>query len=378
MAWPILLMARELDLGGSERQMALLARTLDRSRFEPIVGCFRPGGLRGAELQAAGIPIVHFPIYSFTSVQAISGAWKLAKFIRNRGIKLVHAFDYPLTVFAVPTTVLFTSAVAVSSQRAHRDLIPRGYRRLVRMTDRLASAVVVNCEFVRRHLEQDEGVPSSRIRLCCNGIDVEEFCERQTPKPEALGPQSLVIGVVCALRPEKGLPDLLNAFALVRPAHAGLKLAIVGSGPMREQLESLARTLGIATDCVFAPATNQVVAWLNAIDIFVLPSHSEAFSNSLMEAMACGCCAIASNTGGNPELIRDGETGLLFKATDAASLAAALERVIVNESLRQRLGAAGTQWLRDNLSIRSSAQRMSEIYTELIGRRSRRESGLRG
>ena len=102
MRWPVLLMARELDLGGSERQMALIAGALDRSKFAPVVGCFRPEGLRRRDLEQAGIPVEHFPVYSFASPQAVSGAWRLARFIRRRGIRLVHTFDYPLAVFALP------------------------------------------------------------------------------------------------------------------------------------------------------------------------------------------------------------------------------------------------------------------------------------
>ena len=370
MRWPVLLMARELDLGGSERQMALIAGALDRSKFAPVVGCFRPEGLRRRDLEQAGIRVEHFPVYSFASPQAVSGGWRLARFIRRRGIRLVHTFDYPLAVFALPVAKMFTEAAPVSSQRSHRDLIPPGYRRLVRMTDRLASAVVVNCEFVRRHLEQDEGVPAARIRLCHNGIDLEEFSSREIPRPAALPADALVIGVVCALRPEKGIQDLLEAFGRVRGAGA-MKLVIVGSGPMQEKLESQGRELGISADCVFVPATGEVVAWLRAIDLFVLPSRSEAFSNALMEAMACGCCAVASDAGGNPELIRNGETGMLFPAGDARALAAVLRLLIGNASLRRRLGGAGMQWVRGNFSIRASAQRMGEIYAELIERRAR-------
>lgn len=370
MAWPVLLMARELDLGGSERQMALIAGALDRSKFAPVVGCFRPAGLRGSDLEKAGVPIEHFPVYSFASPQAVSGAWRLARFIRQRDIRLVHTFDYPLTVFGVPVARLLTNAVPVSSQRSHRDLIPPRYRRLVRLTDRLASAVVVNCEFVRRHLEQDEGVPASRIRLCQNGIDLEPFSPRDVPRPAELPADALVIGAVCALRPEKGLPDLLEAFSKIRLSRA-LKLAIVGSGPLQQELGSLAQALGIVGNCVFVPAIEGVASWLRAIDLFVLPSRSEAFSNSLMEAMACGCCVVASDAGGNPELIRNGETGMLFPAGDAAKLAAVLELLIGNDSLRRRLASAGMQWVRASFSIRTSAQRMGEIYAELIERRAR-------
>lgn len=369
MAWPVLLMARELDLGGSERQLAAIAKALDRSKFAPIAGCFRPAGLRGKELTAAGVEIASFPVYSFASAQAAAGAWRLARFIRTRGIRLVHTFDYPLTVFAIPTGRLLTRAAVVSSQRSHRELIPSRYRRLVRITDRLADAIVVNCEFIRHHLEDEEGIAASQVRLCYNGIDLDEFCPGESPRPAALPPDALVIGAVCALRPEKNLALLLEAFARMRSTRAALKLAIVGSGPELDPLQSLARELNIWADCVFAPASGQVAGWLRAIDIFVLPSQSEALSNALMEAMACGRCAVASNVGGNPELVLNGETGLLFESGDVAGLSALLALLVGNESLRRRLAAAGMQWIRGRFAIRSSAERMEQIYTELIERR---------
>jgi glycosyltransferase involved in cell wall biosynthesis len=165
-------------------------------------------------------------------------------------------------------------------------LIPRGYRPLVRMTDHLVDAIVVNCDFVRRHLQQEERVPDARIQLCYNGIDLETFSPRAVPRPPQLGRDSFVIGVVCALRPEKSIATLLQAFARVRHLRSGMKLAIVGDGPMLESLRAESRALAIQDDCVFALSTNQVTDWLRAIDIFVLPSRSEALSNALMEAMA--------------------------------------------------------------------------------------------
>jgi glycosyltransferase involved in cell wall biosynthesis len=179
----------------------------------------------------------------------------------------------------------------------------------------------------------------------------------------------LVIGVVCVLRPEKDVATLLKAFAEIRDLEPRMKLAIVGSGPMRDPLEAEARALGIWQDSVFAPATKDAADWLRAIDIFVLPSLSEALSNSLMEAMACGCCAVASNVGGNPEQVRNLETGLLFEPRDAAGLSNILRTLVQDESLRRRLAAAGQRMVRERFSIESSVERMSEIYSKFIDAR---------
>ncbi|HYL77029.1 MAG TPA: glycosyltransferase family 4 protein, partial [Bryobacteraceae bacterium] len=356
MAWPVLLMARALNDGGSERQMTEIAKNLDRSRFEPRIGCFRPEGIRREELDSAGVPIIQFPVYSFASPPAVFGAWRLARYIRRNRVRLVHTFDYPLTAFAIPISRFFTRTVVVSSQRSHRDLIPGNYLRAIRITDRLADAIVVNCDFIRRHLEQDEHVPSGKIQLCYNGIDLDVFRQQVAPRPPDLAPHALVIGIVCVLRPEKGLSILLNAFARIRNVRSGMKLVIVGSGAMLEPLQAEVRTLGIFGECVFVPETGQVVNWLRSIDIFVLPSLTEALSNSLMEAMACGCCAVASNVGGNPELIRNGETGLLFESGDVAGLSDALRMLIENEPLRKQIGAAGARFIRGRFALRGSVQ----------------------
>jgi glycosyltransferase involved in cell wall biosynthesis len=368
MRWPVLLLARGLDTGGSERQLSEIAKNLDRSKFEPIVGCFRPEGVRARELTAAGVPVIHFPVTSFMSVGAISGAAQFVRYIRQNKIRLIHTFDYPFTVFGVPLARFFTSTVVVSSQRSHRDLIPSTYRKLVRVADRLVDAVVVNCEYLVRHLETDEHVPADRIELCYNGIDLERFHLLDLARPPELPTNSVVIGVVCVLRAEKDLSTLLKGFAHVRLFCPGIKLAIVGSGPMLGPLQSEALALGIFEDCVFVPATGEVTTWLRAIDIFVLPSLSEAFSNSLMEAMACGCCVVATDVGGNPELVRNGQNGLTFEAGDSIGLGVALRKLIENEAFRKQMACAGAQLLKERFSVKVSAERMAEIYTDLVNR----------
>lgn len=368
MAIPVMLMIRELNLGGSERQMTEVARSLDRSKFEPHVGCFRAGGIRGDELRAAGVPVVEFPVHSYKSWSAIIGGYRIIRYIREHNIRLVHTFDFPLNVFGMPLAHFFTRAAAVSSQRAHRDLTPGIYGHLQRATDRFVDGIVVNCQFLKRHLVSDYGLPDSLIHLCYNGIDLTMFQPGgESVRTAAFPPDSLVIGVVCALRPEKGLLTLLEAFAKIRHLQHGLKLALVGSGPMLESLQIRAHELSIFEDCIWQPGTKNVAEWLRSIDIFVLPSLSEAFSNSLMEAMACGCCCVASNIGGNPELITTGVQGLLFEPGDAGSLASTLEQLILTPGLRSTLSQSACRFLHQSFSVQAAAARMGQIYLEILG-----------
>jgi glycosyltransferase involved in cell wall biosynthesis len=233
----------------------------------------------------------------------------------------------------------------------------------------MVDGIAVNSQAVARELVSEDGVPPSLLRVAYNGLDTRVFCPEggaaELPWPGA----EAVIGVVCALRPEKGLHVLLDAFARVRPAHPGVRLLILGSGPLLQDLEARARSLELGGDCRFEPAARNVAEWLRAMDIFVLPSLSESLSNSLMEAMACGCCPIASDAGGNPELVADGETGLLFPAGDSAALAARLELVLNGAAYRRRLAENAARRIPERFSREAAARALGGIYAEYLERR---------
>jgi len=362
---PVLLMVRELGLGGSERQMAELAQALDKSEFEAHVGCFIEDGFRAQELRRAGIPILALPVRSFLAFNALEGAWHMGQYLRRHRIQLVHTFDLPLTCFGVPVARAWGVRAVLSSQRANRALQPR-YRRLARFTDRLAHGIVVNCEAMRVHMIEDEGARPERLYVCPNWIDIEHYSPLPPLRPPLLAGASLVIGVVCALRPEKGLLTLIDGFSQVRDAAPGLKLIIVGDGPMLGPLEQRARQQGLGQQCVFQPGVADVREWLREIDIFVLPSLSEALSNSLLEAMASGCTMIASRVGGNPELVRDGKTGLLFTAGDAEDLARCLRSLIGSKPLREQLRENSLRFVRENFHKGASVGRMQELYRSFL------------
>jgi glycosyltransferase involved in cell wall biosynthesis len=158
------------------------------------------------------------------------------------------------------------------------------------------------------------------------------------------------------------LGTLMEAFRKVKAGRLGIKLVVVGSGPMLEELQA-----GGDADCHFEPAVRNVAPWLRAMDVFVLPSLSEALSNALMEAMGCGCCPVVSDTGGNPELVTDGETGLLFPAGDAAALADRLGRLVDGAEYRRGLAARAESRIRERFTREQAARVMGGIYAEFLG-----------
>jgi glycosyltransferase involved in cell wall biosynthesis len=366
---PILLTVRELHHGGIERDLTKIALTIDRSRFEPHIASYQAEGMRFEEINRAGIPFLHVPFSSLKSLTTLSAAMRVRRYIRENGIRLVHAYDSS-AVFIVPIARALRVPAVLSSTLGNRDLRDKRTRRLLRWTDTIVDTVVVNCEAMRRHMIDDEHVPSERIELCYNGVDTAEFYRAAARKPAPFADDSFVIGAVCVLRPEKALNLLQEAFALIRNLKPRMKLLIVGSGPELSRLEANGRRLGLQDDCVFVPATPSVPQYLHGIDIFVSCSYYEAFSNAILEAMACGCCVVGSRVGGTPELIGKDERGLLFRPGDAGDLAEKLTTLIGNEKLRRKLGTHAADFAKETLNITIAVKRMMEIYENVLGRKS--------
>jgi glycosyltransferase involved in cell wall biosynthesis len=367
---PILLTVRELHHGGIEHDVTKLALHLDRTAFEPHVATYRAEGVRFEELRSAGIPVLFLSVTSLASFGAISAALSLRSYIQKHCIRLVHSFD-PSAVFVAPVARALKVPAVLSSTLGHRSLMSHRTRRQLRWTDRIVDTVVVNCEAMRDHMVRDEQFPEKDIALCYNGVNTDIF--RPARAPESRGADPFVIGSVCVLRPEKEMWLLQEAFAKVRHLVPGMKLHIVGSGPELPRLRTESVRLGIQKDCVFLPSTTEVPKFLRSFDIFVLCSRSEAFSNALLEAMACGCCVAASRVGGTPEMVGNDERGLLFRSGDSGDLAEKLSVLIQDQQLRRKLGKRAATFASANLSLEVATRRMASIYEATL---KRKEMGL--
>ncbi len=361
----VLLMIHSLGHGGSERQLANTALGLDRSRFNPHVASVLEG-FQAEELRRAGIPVFHVPLKSFVSPGVLGVARRVRSYIRENQIRLVHTFDYTLSLLGVPVARTCAGVTVLSSQRFYMDLVPDKYKRPLLLTHRMAHGVVANCEEMKRHLADSYAYPAERIQVCYNGIDTTRFFDSGRKRFAGMEDASLVIGTVCVLRPEKNVGQLLEAFARVRSVRPGMKLVIVGSGPERESLAARSATLNIAHQCTFLPSTPDVPAAMRGIDIFVHPSLSEGLPNGVMEAMACGCAVVASRVGGCAELIDEGRTGFLFEAGDVEGLTRKLTAAIVDDEARVSMAYSGAQKMKE-FSLARAAARMQEIDEGYLG-----------
>lgn len=363
----VLMVARLLDAGGLERDVSKFARHVGEYGIQPYVACFNAGGMRWREIDKAGIPLVTVPVKSFRSRSAIEGARILRRYVVEQGIQVVHAFDLGTDLFCVPLARIFGIPV-LASQLCYRELLPKHMRLIMSVIDRLATGVFVNCEGLAEHLNVDWGLSRKRIHVCYNGYEPQEFNPQGRKRPRELADASIVVGTVALLRPEKNLGILVASFAELYRIDDKARLLIVGSGPERPKLVHMAAQLGLADACIFQETVSQPGEWMRAIDVFVLPSLSEGFSNSLLEAMACGCCPVASRVGGTPELIKDGERGVLFESGNVKQLSDILVHLMQHPVEQRRLAETAAIFVRDHLTIEQASARLANIYKSLLAR----------
>ena len=211
---------------------------------------------------------------------------------------------------------------------------------------------------------------SSDCEVIYNGVDVEHF-DRAGADAEWLRQsigitrQSIVIGCVAHLRPEKSHRDLIAAFATAsRATDQELHLVLLGQGPEEPRLRAFVDENKLEGRVHFCGRADDVRPYLAGMDVFVMPSSTEVFSNAILEAMAMGLPVICTKVGGSVEMVVDGETGLTYPRHDVESLARALSALIADADRRAALGRAGAARVREEFSIESMDQR----YLAVIGR----------
>ena len=352
-----------LDQSGAERQLALLATTLPRTDYTIRVFALNRGGHYQQFLENAGIP---------TAVLGKQFRFDIRTALRLR--QSLHAFQPHIvqsflfsanTLVRLPGIVPRSAKVIVSERCVDSWKSPWQLavdRRLAHRCD----ALVGNSRSVTDFYSQ-LGVPSERLHNIPNVAPPLSVPLSRSAAREALGlPQGdPVIGFVGRLAPQKRLRDLVWAFQLLQQVRGDARLVIVGDGPSRTALESLADTFDSRPRISFAGHRTDAARLLTAFDAFVLPSEFEGMSNSLMEAMQNSLPCVVSDISANLELIRHAENGLSFPLGNCPSLAKTLLRLVGNQDLSRQLGTAAQETMARDYAPDNIAARWCQPHRQL-------------
>ncbi len=231
------------------------------------------------------------------------------------------------------------------------------YRLMRRLLHRFAGRIVTVSKDLKVWLSEVVGIPERKILHICNGVDTNRFC----PRPEEYKEGAIVVGSVTRFSAIKDPLNLVEAFIQLRQTGEDIRLFMIGDGELRVEAQQKLQEAGVQEFAWLPGSRDDIPEQLRAMDIFVLGSLREGISNTILEAMASGLPVIASNTGGNPELISEGENGSLVPPGNRAALAEAIRGYIQDPELRLRHTLAS----RDRAVSRFSIVTMIENYRQL-------------
>jgi L-malate glycosyltransferase len=360
----LFMMLDSLRTGGSQRQFALLATAFRREPFDLYLGCIQRCG---EFLEDLG-EIEEYPLGgNFLTLRAQHSLGKLVAFLRRTRIEVTQSFDFYTNLLLVPAARLAGVPVVVASQRQLGDLLTPMKRRIQNLVFRLADCVICNSLAAADQLVK-EGVPNAKLTVILNGLPPGAF---QEAVPALLPePGVMRIGMIARMNERvKNHALFLRSAARVASRFPLAEFVLVGDGPFRQECEELARQLGIGPRTRFLGDRHDVTPVLAALDIVVSPSRSESLSNAILEAMAAGRPVVATRVGGNPELVRDRETGLLVAPDDEGALAAALETVLASPDLAREWGENARRIAQANFTLDYARERFEQLYLDLLAKK---------
>lgn len=359
------------EFGGAERYVLNLVCGLDRNIFEPLVACGYEGRL-SRTLREEGVTVEVLP-------SGTGGLSALSGLLRTVRPHIVHTHGVRGNLFGrlaarrAGVPVLVTTVHSDMALDYPAPLKRTAYMLLDRLTDPLVTRYVVVSEALKRVVVR-RGTGADRITVVPNGVDTAAFHPSDAAAAwlrdlVGVGPQVRLVGMAARLHPVKG-HDLFLRAAAELAAVAGtldIRFLIAGSGPpeYRRQLEAQAQRLGLQERVLFLGEREDIPAILAGLDVAVVPSQFEAFSLSVIEAMASGTPLVATRVGAIPEIVEDGVTGLLSQPGDALDLAAKILTVLADRDLAGRLTENGLRTA-ERYSIDKFIRRMGELYLELL------------
>jgi len=368
-----------LAIGGSERQVLNIRHGLDRSRFDLHLGCF---GCLNEQIAVdlSGTPLEVFKIRNLYGPRAIRECLRLASYLKRQRMDIVHAYNFYANVFALPAARLAQVPVVLGSIRDTGENLTARQRAVNKMVCRLADRVIVNAEAIKRTLVA-EGYRPERITVIPNGIlcpPLGSIPDRALHREFGLSTNDVLIGVVSRIARGKGLEYFLDAAPAVAARIPTAKFLIIGDNAFnpdyREELKKQTVELGLQDRVIFTGFRLDVPNILSSLAVSVLPSLNEGLSNSLLESMAAAVPVVATNVGGNPEVVTDGEAGFLVPPRNAAALADAICRVLCTPNLRNTLGQAGRQRVLKYFSNERMIQNVERLYGDLLDAHRRKKA----
>lgn len=360
-------------LGGGEVSLLNLLKYLNRARFTPFVVFPSEGSLflaaRRMNIKTEVIalkPLKRLHLFSF-----IRGVVKLFCFVKKEKIDLIHS-NAAASRESICSAVVAKLAGIPFIYHARVLESSKGIEKLL---TRYSTIIIAISEKVKQKFSFVED--KNKLIKICNAVDLDEFNPEikrgEKVKEEfQIGRDEKIVGTVGRLYPLKGIDVFLKAVSKIERKSAKIKFLIVGedssSGAYRKILEKQAEEMGVKRDVIFAGFRADIPELLSAMDVFVLPSLEdyEAFGRVVIEAMAMAKPVVATRSGGVPEIVEEGVTGILVPPGDAEALAEAIVTLLLDENRAKQMGLEGRRKIKRFYGLRTHLENIESLYLRLL------------
>lgn len=328
--------------GGTERQVIQIIKRLDRKKFLPILLCLRKydGSALWEDLDCK---VKILDVHSIGSPRGILRFASCVLFLIKNRVDVIQTFFFDSVLYGILAAKLAGIENAISWRRDMGFWYDQKLLKWINFVNRFTKRILVNSRSIKESVIENEKFPAERIDIIYNGIDVCEIAAQKavalTGKVDMLGKEDRIVGIVGNFnRRVKRFDLFIKAAAVVAAQREGVKFLIVGGGKLEPDLKELAHKLDIADHLIFAGKQDNVIPYVKNFSVGVLTSDSEGFPNALLEYMACGVASVATDVGGNRELIQSGKTGVLVPGGEPQALARAIIELLDDRAYRERLG----------------------------------------
>ena len=347
-----------LEVGGMERLVADLA--VERSSGKTSILCLNKLGTLGEQIaNNVAIEVLEIPS------NIITATWAVYKVLKKHQPDIIHCHNLQAHFFGGLCALLLPNTKVVLTK--HGQHIPTsGFTSKINKLTLQKSKIIGVSADITQLMQKWITKNNQPIEYIANGISLTPYKDlksKETAK-EALGikPSTFCIGIVARLSPPKDHLLLIEAIAVLSATYPNIKLLIVGDGPLRSTIETYITSNHYEDLVSMLGERKDIANILNALDLFALTSSSEGIPMTILEAMAASLPVIATNVGGIPQIVIDGETGFLVTNKQKKELSDAIERLIVDRNLHTTFGANGRTLLEKNYSIKQTMEKYEAIY----------------
>lgn len=366
----VLHLVEDLKIGGLENVIASIVTGLDRDRYDAEVWCLVRGGQIADELIDMGVSVKILGMRSYYNPLRIIA---LSRLMREKGVEILHTHGYFASTFGRLAAILARVPIVIT----HVHSTYYGYSKRNLLIERFLSfftdKIVCVSMAVQKFVLEVEGINEEKTLVIYNGVEEPNTYETEmnvNRKSFGISDSDIVVITVASLTPHKGHSVLINAMHILTQEHQKLKLLIVGDGPLRNDLVEYVKRLGLSQNIMFTGLRRDIYSLLRLSDIFVLPSlEREGLGIAIIEAMVCGLPLVGTRLGGIPEVIEKNVNGLLVTSGNPEELAAAIEKLISDKTVRARMGQMGRKIFEKKFTVAKMTESIESLYDELIEER---------